>query len=139
MTQNPPGFSFAANLQEIWWDDRISLASPGGVGSLSLYYAFLVGVAAKKPPAKNKKPTYQVNLWRWVLGRLLLKLVTFYRPQKTHTRRMYNTYRPRRASGKKISYEQLINGRLTACQLFFERANSSASKAFAIDMQDCVV
>jgi hypothetical protein len=44
------------------------------------FTAFLAGVALRQNSSKNKKPTYQVTFWRWVLGRLLLQLVTFYRP-----------------------------------------------------------
>jgi hypothetical protein len=53
---------------------------------------------------KTHQPGERLAVGAWATT---LNFVTFYRPQKTHTRHMYNTYRRRRASGKKSSSKRL--------------------------------
>ncbi len=74
---------------------------------------------------KNKKPTYQVNLWRWALGQLLLDLLQFAVPRR-HTRAV-STARTDKGALLEIKIHLSVYKREVHGMSIFYAASSTAS------------
>src|SRR5580698_2743096 len=86
MTQIPPGFFLAANLQEIWWDDRAFADLPGrGRLFIALLRVPGGGGAAKKtgcPKQKTHLPGESLAVGAWATA--LKASYILQAPEDTH-------------------------------------------------------
>ncbi len=109
-------FVWLASLQGSGGITGLRFSTPCGVGSNANWRRWGKTRTAR-PKQKTHLPDKSLAVGAWETA---FRSLTSYRPQKAHTRRMYNTYRQRRASGSKNSWPLFIAGGCRLVKFFSE-------------------